>query len=70
VTSPNSYANAYDGTFNADDRLVAPWWIPDWTAQDKISIPVGNNLVVGPGFPTNLSRAITSTRTHPRSAGS
>jgi len=55
VTSPNSYANAYDGTFNADDRLVAPWWIPDWTAQDKISIPVGNNLVVGPGFPTNLS---------------
>jgi hypothetical protein len=55
VTSPNSYADAYDGTFNADDRLVAPWWIPGWTAQDKISIPVGNNLVVGPGFPTNLA---------------
>lgn len=28
MTYPN-----YDGTYNADDRLVAPWYIEGWTSQ-------------------------------------
>jgi hypothetical protein len=55
VTTPNSYAFANNGTYNADDPLRAPWWIPGWTAQDKISIPANNTSFTGPGFPTNLA---------------
>lgn len=55
MTTPNSYALAYNGTFNADDPLRAPWWIPGWTSQHMISIPANNTSFVGPGFPTNLA---------------
>ncbi len=55
MTTPNSYAMAYNGTYNADDPLRAPWWIPGWTAQDKITILAGDTLTTGPGFPTNLA---------------
>lgn len=55
MTTPNSYANAYNGTFNADDDLVAPWWVPGWTAQDKISLVANQSNAFGPGFPTNLA---------------
>jgi hypothetical protein len=51
----NSFFPIYNGTFNADDPLVAPWWIPGWTAQDKISILADHESLVGLGFPTNLS---------------
>lgn len=55
MTTPNSYWPSYNGTYNADDDLVAPWWVPGWTAQDKISIAAGSGNVLGPGFPTNLA---------------
>lgn len=55
MTTPNSYWPSYNGTYNADDDLVAPWWVPGWTAQDKISIEAGSGNVLGPGFPTNLT---------------
>jgi hypothetical protein len=55
VTTPNSYWPAYNGTFNADDPLVAPWWVPGWTSQDPINVPAGNNNLLGPGFPSNLA---------------
>lgn len=55
LTTLNSYAQAYNGTFNADDHLVAPWFIPGWTAQDKITIEAGQLNLTGPGFPTNLA---------------
>jgi hypothetical protein len=54
VTSP-SYAVSNNGTYNADDPLVAAWWIPGWTAQDKINIPANSNNLTGPGWPTNLA---------------
>jgi hypothetical protein len=55
VTTPSSYFPSYNGTFNADDRLVAPWWIPGWTDQNPINIPANSNNLFGPGFPTNLA---------------
>ena len=59
MTTPNSYAGALNGTYNADDPLRAPWWIPGWTSQNADTAPfeilAGNSLSVGPGFPTNLA---------------
>lgn len=59
MTTPNSYWPAYNGTYNADDDLVAPWWIPGWTAQNRtqaqFEITPGSGNVLGPGFPTNLA---------------
>lgn len=52
--SLSSYWPSYNGTYNADDDLVAPWWVPGWTAQDKISLVAGTSSFLGPGFPTNL----------------
>lgn len=58
MTTP-SYGPSYNGTFNADDRLVAPWWIPGWTSQNADTAPYeilatpGNAL--GSNFPTNLA---------------
>lgn len=57
MTTPNSYFPTNNGTFNADDKLVQPWWIPGWTAQAiaaDTQVAASNNLL-GPGFPTNLS---------------
>lgn len=55
----NSYFPAYTGTFNADDDLVAPWWIPGWTAQNReqtaFEIEAGNTNLTGPGWPSNLA---------------
>lgn len=50
-----SYAVSNNGTFNASDRLVAPWWIPGWTSQDPIVIEAGALNLLGPGWPTNLA---------------
>jgi hypothetical protein len=55
VTTPNGYTPIYNGTFNADDRLVAPWFIPGWEVQNKVNIPANQSNLFGPGFPTNLS---------------
>jgi hypothetical protein len=55
MTELNSYFPSYDGTYNADDPLVAPWWVPGWTAQDKISEPAGPGSITGPFFPSNLA---------------
>lgn len=55
MTTPSSYWPGYNGTYNADDDLVAPWWVPGWTAQDKISIQAGQGSALGPGFPANLA---------------
>jgi hypothetical protein len=56
MTTPGYYPS-YNGTFNADDTLVAPWWIPGWTAQaiSADTVVAGNQLGTGPGFPTNLA---------------
>jgi hypothetical protein len=54
VTSP-SFAVSNNGTFNADDDLVAPWFIPGWTAQNPINIDAGSLNLTGPGWPTNLA---------------
>jgi hypothetical protein len=56
VTTPNGYFPSNNGTFNADDKLVQPWWIPGWTAQAiaaDTQVAASSNLL-GPGFPTNL----------------
>jgi hypothetical protein len=57
MTTPG-YWPAYTGTYNADDDLVAPWWIPGWTAQNRTDtadeIVAGTDDLLGPGFPTNL----------------
>lgn len=57
MTTPNSYWPSYNGTFNADDTLVQPWWIPGWTAQaaGADSVVAGSGNVLGPGFPSNLA---------------
>lgn len=66
----NSYWPEYRGTMNADDPLVAPWWIPGWTAQDKISIEAGSESLTGPGFPSNLSFCrVTHSYFDPNSSG-
>lgn len=44
----------FNGTFNADDDLVAPWWVPGWTAQNHTSIVANTSSILGPRFPTNL----------------
>lgn len=57
MTTPNSYWPSYNGTFNADDPLVQPWWIPGWTSQNvqqKTEL-ASNGNILGPGFPTNLA---------------
>lgn len=70
MTTPSSYWPSYNGTFNADDTLVAPWWVPGWTAQDKISIPAGSSNVLSPNFPTNLSFVrVTGQYSDPNSSG-
>jgi hypothetical protein len=57
MTTPNSYANAYTGTANITDRLVQPWYIPGWEAQnipqDTVVAPSPN--FSGVNFPTNLA---------------
>lgn len=64
-----SYFPSYSGTFNADDDLVAPWWIPGWTAQDKITEQARHPAGL-PGFPVNLAFArITGTYLDPNGAG-
>jgi hypothetical protein len=59
MTDVNSYWPSYNGTYNADDPLVAPWWIAGWTAQNAqtaaFEILANNENVTGPGFPTNLA---------------
>lgn len=55
MTTPG-YFPSYNGTFNADDNLVAAWWVPGWTAQ---AIPAdtevaGSSGALGAPFPTNL----------------
>jgi hypothetical protein len=56
VTTPG-YFPSYNGTFNADDNLVAPWWVPGWTAQaiGADTVVAGAQNATGPGFPTNLA---------------
>lgn len=58
MTSP-SYWPSYQGTYNADDPLVAPWWIPGWTSQDRATsqfeLPAGTGNLLSPGFPPGLS---------------
>jgi hypothetical protein len=55
----NSYFPSYNGTNNADDPLVTPWWIPGWTSQNRTEaayeIEASSESITGPGFPTNLS---------------
>lgn len=51
----NSYWPNYNGTYNASDDLVAPWWVPGWTSQNPININAGSGSILGPGFPTNLN---------------
>lgn len=55
----NSFFPSNPGIFNADDDLVAPWFIPGWTAQNRTDadkeIAPGNNNLLGPGFPSNLA---------------
>ena len=57
--SLSSYWPAYEGIFNADDDLVAPWWIPGWTAQNRTEtqyeLVAGSESALGPGFPANLA---------------
>lgn len=59
MTTPNSYAPVYNGTNNADDPLVTPWWIPGWTSQNadtaKYQKLANNGSFAGPGFPSNLA---------------
>jgi len=55
VSTPNSFPPIYDGTYNADDPLVAPWWIPGWTNQNPKNILASTSNVFGPRFPTNLA---------------
>lgn len=47
---------AYNGTYNADDPLVAPWYLRGWTAQaipeDTIQVQPGS--FNSPPFPSNL----------------
>lgn len=70
MTTPNSYWPTYNGTFNADDPLVAPWWVPGWTAQDKINILAGHSSSLSPNFPTNLAFVnVTGTFVDPNSSG-
>lgn len=57
---PNSYAGeAYSGTYNWDDPLVAPWWIPGWTSQNReesqYELPANTGNPLNPFFPTNLA---------------
>lgn len=54
MTTPNSYPVS-PGTYNADDPDVAPWYVPGWTAQDKITIPAGQENLFSPFFPSNLA---------------
>lgn len=54
MTTP-AFVPSYNGTFNATDHLVAPWWVPGWTSQVPISINANNQNLLGPGFPSNLS---------------
>lgn len=64
------FVPTYNGTYNADDPLVAAWWIPGWTAQHKISIEAGQESLIGPGFPNNLSFCqITHSYFDPNSSG-
>lgn len=57
MTTPNSYWPAYLGTFNADDTLVQPWWIPGWTAQaiPEDTVVAGHETGLGVNFPSNLA---------------
>lgn len=47
----------YDGQYNADDPLVAPWFIAGWTAQNAAAdtVAVIPSLFTPAGFPSNLS---------------
>lgn len=46
----------YDGQNNADDRLVQPWYIAGWTAQNAAadSIEIVPGLLTPDGFPAGL----------------
>lgn len=66
----NSYFPSYNGTYNQSDDLVAPWWIPGWTAQDKIAIDANSSSPLNPLFPTNLAFAnVTGNFFDPNSSG-
>lgn len=69
MTTPSSYFPSYDGTYNADDDLVAPWWVPGWTAQNKISIEAGGENILGPGFPALSFCTVTGNFFDPNSSG-
>jgi hypothetical protein len=73
VTTPSSYFPSYDGTYNADDDLVAPWWIPGWTSQNRTDtayeIAAGSENVLGPGFPSLSFCAVTGNYFDPNSSG-
>lgn len=72
MTTPNSYANAYTGTANITDRLVQPWFIPGWEAQnipqDTVVAPSPN--FSGVNFPANLAFVnVTGNFVDPNSSG-
>lgn len=76
MTEYNSYwpGGGYDGVYNWDDPLVAPWWIPGWTSQNRdeseYQIPAGTENFTGPGFPKNLSFCrVTHSYFDPNSSG-
>lgn len=64
-----SYFPEYTGTYNADDDLVAPWWIPGWTSQNKVAEPAGETPWTA-GFPRNLSfTRVTAQYSDPSGSG-
>jgi hypothetical protein len=71
MTTPG-FGPSYNGTYNADDPLVAPWWIPGWTSQNvqaktELATP-GSSL--GSNFPSNLAFVnVTATYVDPNSSG-
>lgn len=56
MTTPG-YFPSYNGTNNADDPLVQPWWIPGWTAQaiPQDTLIAGTSSALGAAFPSNLA---------------
>lgn len=56
MTTP-AFAPIYNGTYNADDPLVAPWFIPGWNAQaiPADTLKATSGVSFGPGFPVNLA---------------
>lgn len=43
------------GTYNADDPLIAPWYIPGWTVQHETGISAAPGSTSAPWFPPGLA---------------